>query len=302
MLLISRDMRNKSDRPNLVFVFADQLGLNHCGYAGATKANTPNMDGLASQGVRFGNAVSTMPVCSAYRASLLTGKYPTSTGMVINELRMKTDDVCIGHVLTRAGYRTGYIGKWHLYANELGNHHDPKNSHIPPGPNRLGFDGYWAAYNFHHEYYNAYYHRDSPERISYGPGVYEPDGQTDLAIDFLRRAGRADQPFALFLSYGTPHDPWDRRNVPRRFYDLFRGVGFPPPPNYSQEKDPYGDDWSNMDQSPADLEELSGSGGPSGRTGTGLFVKNRSIGEGSGRELQGHAALDRSRGMAFSGR
>ncbi|MCP4641479.1 MAG: sulfatase-like hydrolase/transferase, partial [bacterium] len=146
--------------PNLVFVFADQLGRNHCGYAGADKARMPRIDQFAREGVDFSNAVSTMPVCAAFRASLFTGKYPTSTGMVINELRMNTNHECIGHVLTRAGYRTGYIGKWHLYANELGRHFDPKNSFVPPGPDRLGFDGYWAAYNFHHLYYNTYYHTD----------------------------------------------------------------------------------------------------------------------------------------------
>ncbi len=75
-----------------------------------------------------------MPVCAAYRASLFTGKYTTSTGMVINELRMNPNHRCLGHVLTEAGYDTAYIGKWHLWANELGNHLDPKNSFTPPGP------------------------------------------------------------------------------------------------------------------------------------------------------------------------
>lgn len=92
-----------------------------------------------------------MPVCAAYRASLLTGKYTTSTGMVINELRIQTTHDCFGHVLTRGGYQTGYIGKWHLYANVLGNHENPHNSFTPPGPDRLGFDGYWASYGFHHD-------------------------------------------------------------------------------------------------------------------------------------------------------
>jgi len=71
-------------RPNLLFIFADQLGYQRCGYAGDRKARTPNIDKLASQAVNFQNAVSNMPVCSAYRASLFTGKYTTSTGMVIN--------------------------------------------------------------------------------------------------------------------------------------------------------------------------------------------------------------------------
>lgn len=250
--------------PNIIFVLADQLRYQSCGYAGDGKALTPNMDKLASSGVSFRQAVSSMPVCCAYRASLFTGKYTSSTGMVINELRMNTDHTCLGHCLTQAGYDTGYIGKWHLYANQLGNHHDPKNSFVPRGPDRLGFDGHWAAYNFRHNYYelhiknthlDAYYHTESPEKISYGEGVYEPDAQTDLAIDYISRARDGDKPLFLSLNYGTPHDPWSRRNVPEAFYDMFKDVPFPPPPNYSDELDPYGDTWSNIEKNPEVLDK-----------------------------------------------
>ena len=78
-------------QPNLIFVFADQLRYSSCGYAGDPLAHTPNIDRLAAQGTSFSNAVSSTPVCSAYRASLLTGKYTTSTGMAINELRLSPD-------------------------------------------------------------------------------------------------------------------------------------------------------------------------------------------------------------------
>jgi len=198
--------------------------------------------------------VSNMPVCSAYRASLFTGKYATTTGMVINELRMNPNHTCIAHLLTRAGYETGYIGKWHLWANQLGRHDDPRNSFVPPGPHRLGFDGFWAAYNFHHHYTNAWYHGDSPERVSYGPGVYEPDGQTDLAIVFLRRAAKTGRPFALFLSYGVPHDPWSDDNVPAEYRALFEDTAFPHPPNYRAEDDPYADAWGRLE--PEERERL----------------------------------------------
>lgn len=250
--------------PNIIFVLADQLRYQSCGYAGDRKAHTPNIDGLAASGVSFRQAVSSMPVCCAYRASLFTGKYTSSTGMVINELRMNTHHTCLGHCLTQAGYDTGYIGKWHLYANELGNHHDPKNSFVPRGPDRLGFDGHWAAYNFRHNYYDfhlngihfdAYYHTESPEKIPYDEGVYEPDAQTDMAIDYITGAKDGAKPFFLSLNYGTPHDPWFRRNVPEEFYGMFKDVPFPPPPNYSDELDPYGDAWSNLKKNPEALDE-----------------------------------------------
>lgn len=143
------------ERPNILYIFADQLRYQSCGYAGDENAITPQIDRLAAGGVNFKNAVVSMPVCSAYRASLFTGKYTTSTGMVINEVRMNPRHRCLAHILQEGGYETAYIGKWHLWANELGNHTDPKNSFVPPGPDRLGFDGTWAAFNFSHDYYHT---------------------------------------------------------------------------------------------------------------------------------------------------
>ena len=237
----------RTTRPNLVFLFADQLRVQACGYAGDRRARTPSIDRLAAQAANFCNAVSNTPVCAAYRAALFTGKHTTSTGMAINELRLSPEHECFGHVLTRSGYETGYIGKWHLWANQLGHHDDPRNGFIPPGPYRLGFDGYWAAYNFHHNYYDTYYYKDTPEKLRYGgPGTYEPDAQTDMAIDFMRRADRGGKPFALFLSYGTPHDPWGWNNAPKQYADMFRGVEFPLPPNYWPDNDPHADNWAKM--------------------------------------------------------
>lgn len=128
--------------PNLVYIFADQLRYQSLGYTGDIKARTTNLDSLASQGVSFSNAVSNTPVCAPYRASLFTGKYASSTGMVINELRMNPEHKCFGHILTKNGYETGYIGKWHLWANEAGYHDHGRKPYIPPGKYRLGFDGY----------------------------------------------------------------------------------------------------------------------------------------------------------------
>ena len=237
-------MASGNRKPNLVYVFADQLRYQACGYAGDTRARTLNIDQLAAEGANFCNAVSGSPMCAPYRASLFTGKYASSTGMAINELRMNPNHDCFGHVLHRNGYQTSYIGKWHLWANQLGKHHDPQNSYIPPGPHRLGFDGEWSAYNFHHTYFDTYYHKDSPEKITI-PG-YEPDGQTDLAIEYLQRASTEDDPFALFLSIGTPHDPWTQNNVLSAYYEMFQDVDFPLPPNYKEENDPYGDTWAMM--------------------------------------------------------
>src|SRR5262249_27055417 len=114
-------------RPNLVYVFADQLRYQSCGYAGDPHARTPHIDRLAAQGCNFQQAISNTPVCAPHRASLLTGKCQSSTGMVINELRLSPEHDTFGRVLTRGGYRTAYIGKCHLWANELGHHEETRN-------------------------------------------------------------------------------------------------------------------------------------------------------------------------------
>ena len=189
-------------KPNLIYVFADQLRYASCGYAGDDYARTPNMDRLAAESCNVHQAVASTPVCAPYRASLMTGKYQSSTGMVINEIRLSPEHRCFGQVLTEGGYHTGYIGKWHMWANQLGHHELVKNGFTPPGPYRLGFDGYWAAYNFNHYYFHSPYFLNNAE-----PHIrqdYEPDGQTDMAIRFVKDAARKDEPFALFLSWGPP--------------------------------------------------------------------------------------------------
>lgn len=232
------------EKPNLLYVFADQLRADALGYAGNTIVNTPNIDRLRHEGVLFTNATTVSPVCAAYRASLLTGKYTSSTGMVINEIRMNPNHHCIGHVLGEGGYQQAYIGKWHLWANST-DHTSMENHFVPPGPHRLGFDGYWAAYNFWHEYYRAFYFEN--DFVRHDVDGYEPDVQTDLAIDQLRQFTTQKAPFSLFLSYGTPHDPWTQANVPEEYYAMFRDVDIPFPETWSDTPDQYMDRFKDPD-------------------------------------------------------
>ncbi len=238
-----------TDRPNLLYVFADQLRRESCGYTGYKNAITPNIDALHDNSVDFTQAVSGHPVCAPYRASLFTGKYTSSTGVVINEIRFNPNQRCIGHILTEGGYETAYIGKWHLYADELGNHYDPKNSFVPKGPDRLGFDDCFAAYGFHHEYFapHAYYHEDGPEKIF--ADKYEPYAQVDLALRHLKRLSEnPEKPFAMFLSIGVPHDPWTPDNVPKEMLDRFDPKNYGYPPNYLPTDDPHGDNWAHLSE------------------------------------------------------
>lgn len=244
--------KNMSKKPNLIYIFADQLRYFSLGYTGDGNALTPHIDAWSKGCTNLCQAVSGHPVCAPYRASLLTGKYTTSTGMVINEIRMNTHHHTFADVLNENGYETAYIGKWHMYAAELGNHYDPKNSYIPKGRDRLGFNDYFAGYNFRHEYSpgTAYYHLDSPEKIYYDK--YEPDAQTDMTISQLQRLSKGDRPFALFLSIGTPHDPWVPENVPAECLERFRDRTFRLPPNYLPDNDPHADEWARLSQAERD--------------------------------------------------
>lgn len=233
--------RDKARRPNLVYVFADQLRADALGFAGNPKAITPHFDRFASQSLNFSNAVSVMPVCAAYRASLLTGKYPSSHGVVINEVCMNPNHRSIAHVLGEAGYRTAYIGKWHLL--------DLYNRPALRGPERLGFNDFWAAYNFNHESFHEYYYTDAPDgriqRVSL-EGQHGPTEITSVAAKFIEDAARGDAPFAMFLSWNPPHDPWSRANVPAANYEQFRNATFGLPENFKDTPDPYMDRYPDL--------------------------------------------------------
>lgn len=194
--------------PNLLFVLADQLRASSVGYAGEENVITPNLDRFAREGTIFTAAVSPLPVCTPYRGSLLTGRTPLSTGLIINDIPLKTTETSIAHVLNAAGYDTAYVGKWHL---DGANRPAP----VPPGPRRQGF-GYWMGANFEHNYDRSVY-TDNEGRQAIWPG-FDAEAQTTHVIEYLERRDRA-RPFCVFLSWGPPHHPY--RTVPRRYLDMY---------------------------------------------------------------------------------
>lgn len=206
-------------RPNILFVFADQLRGSSLGHVGKENVHTPNLDAFAREGIRFTRAVANCPLCCPMRASLITGLHPLSHHVVTNDFPLKTDVPSIAKSLGAAGYDTAYIGKWHLDLADRG-------CFTPPGPRRQGFD-YWAACNCNHSYFEAFYYRDEPEPIWIDG--YEPTAQTDLAIDYLRGASGREKPFCLFLSWGPPHCPYD--HVPKLFRDMYPPESITPRPN-----------------------------------------------------------------------
>ena len=199
----------KSARPNIVFVLADQWRAKATGYNGDPNVKTPNLDRLAKESLNFCNAVSVCPVCTPYRAALMTGRFPTSTGMFINDAYLPDEELCLAEVLKDAGYATGYIGKWHLDGHG-------RSSFIPP-ERRQGWD-YWKAAECDHNYIHSHYYAGTSPEKKFWPG-YDAYAQTKDAQSYLREQVGRGQPFALVVAYGVPHFP--HNIAPQEYQKLY---------------------------------------------------------------------------------
>ena len=188
-----------SERPNVLIIYPDQMRADVMGCAGNPLVRTPNLDRLAAGGVRFENAFTSYPLCCPFRGSVMTGKYAHAHGMMANHHELPLGQTFLAEVFAEAGYRTGYVGKWHL---DTGG----KIVHVPP-ERRLGFQ-WFVGFNRGHEYMDpVFYRQDDPRpRAS---RRYEPDVQTDHLIEFMQEAsGEACQkPFLAMVAYGPPHPP-----------------------------------------------------------------------------------------------
>ena len=194
---IGKQTPRSKGKPNIVFVLTDQWRAQATGYAGNPNVKTPNLDALASRSINFENAVSVCPVCTPYRASLMTGRYPLSTGMFMNDLYLPSEELCMGEIFKEAGYETAYIGKWHLDGHG-------RDVYIPRD-RRQGFD-YWKAMECTHEYNESYYYAgDDPTKLKWKG--YDAYPQTQDAQNYIREHAKGDKPFLLVMSYGGPHFP-----------------------------------------------------------------------------------------------
>jgi arylsulfatase A-like enzyme len=187
----------EKSKPNVLVILTDQWRAQATGYSGDQNVKTPHLDSLSAQSVNFQNAVSGMPVCSPFRASLLTGQRPLTHGVFMNDVQLDTAAVTIGKVFANAGYSTGYIGKWHM---------DGRGRHqfIPPS-RRQGFE-FWKANECTHDYnHSPYFDNDSIRKFWKGYDTFE---QTDEAIGYFDAQKTSENPFMMVLSYGTPHAPY----------------------------------------------------------------------------------------------
>src|SRR2546429_8430764 len=142
LLLVAAVGLAATSRPNIVLIYSDDVGYGDVGCYGATRVKTPNIDKLATGGLRFTNAHSPSATCTPSRYALLTGEYAwrrKGTGVLPGDAKLiiAPGRETIPLLLKRAGYATGCVGKWHL---GLGDGHPDWNGEIKPGPLEVGFD------------------------------------------------------------------------------------------------------------------------------------------------------------------
>ena len=200
---------SQSRKPNVLIFLVDDLGWSDLACYGSSFYETPNIDALARQGVRFTDAYATCHVCSPSRASILTGKYPARVKLTdwltgrkdYSFQRLKSarihqalplDEVTLAETLKRHGYRTGHFGKWHL-------------GEASTGPLDQGFD-VQVPRNWYKGWPKAGYHAPFKlDGLAGDTGDYLTDRLTDEAIQFIE--DQRGEPFFLYLSHFAVHDP-----------------------------------------------------------------------------------------------
>lgn len=186
-----------SKQPNVVFVLTDQWRAQAMGYAEEDPVSTPQLDAFKQEAAHFSHALACSPVCGPNRACIFTGLYPQHHGVIKNNQAAVNPDQLLSQVFKKAGYRNGYIGKWHLNGRDAHSVHKG----MTPEATRRDYD-YWTSAIHNHAHFRLEF-EENGERVDYGDG-WQPDHLTDKAIDFINV--NDDRPFNLVVSYSPPHN------------------------------------------------------------------------------------------------
>lgn len=225
-------------KPNIIFILTDDQGAWAMRCAGNTDVQTPNLDYLAQNGVRFENFFCASPVCSPARASILTGCIPSqhgvhdwicsgnldkeSLGSMKNDPYYRCEDKPIQYleglrtytdILNENGYTCALAGKWHL-----GDSMTPQH----------GYDKWFTIGRGGCLYYKADIVEDGKV---YYEDRYITDVITDKAISYIEELGGKDEPYYINVNYTAPHDPWDEDQHPKEFVELYRECQFEATPD-----------------------------------------------------------------------
>lgn len=207
----------RQEKPNVIVFFTDQQRWDTTGSHGNPLGLTPNFDRTALTGTHLHHAFTVQPVCGPSRACLQTGMYATQNGCYRNAIPLQPATRTLAHSFKDAGYRTSYIGKWHLAANEP----------VPPAE-QGGYDDWLGANKL--EFTSDAYHtvvfdkHQHPRRL---PG-YRVDALTDAAIRYIDE--HQEEPFFLFLSHLEPHhqNHLDDYPAPTGYRERYTGAWLPP--------------------------------------------------------------------------
>jgi len=197
-------LKAQNKKPNIILIMADDLGYGDLSSYGSTIIKTPNLDNLASSGIKFTDFHSNGMVCTPTRAALMTGRYQQRTGLseVVSVrwhhgIGLDQKEITFAEILKKAGYKTALFGKWHLGT-------EPKYNPIHQGFDEfIGFTGgnvdYFSHLNLNREL--DWWHM---EKLKDEPG-YQTEIITQHAINYIKKAD--DQPFCLYIPFGAPHTP-----------------------------------------------------------------------------------------------
>ncbi len=228
----------RKNAPNIVFVFPDQMRGQAMGFLGEEPVLTPNLDSFAAESLVLPQAVSNYPVCSPFRAMLMTGRYPhankvtgnCNTGSAPYDCELQETDRCWSDVFKSKGYSLGYIGKWHLDSPhkpyiKCSNNSEKFawNEWCPPN-RRHGFD-FWYAYGTYDQHNRPMYWSTDVSRDEFSyVDQWSPEHEADLAIKYINNDGgnyrAAGKPFALVVSMNPPHMPY--KLVPQKYVNSYK--------------------------------------------------------------------------------
>ncbi|WP_281550215.1 sulfatase-like hydrolase/transferase [Murimonas intestini] len=238
-------------KPNIVFFFSDQQRWDTAGCLGGPAQVTPNLDAMAKEGVCFTNAFTCQPVCGPARACLQTGKYATQTGCYRNNIALPMKEKTLASYLKEAGYKAGYVGKWHL-ASTGDASNEPLEDPVEyifegvPRERRGGYDDFWIASDVLEATSHGYggYLFDEKNKKTEFTG-YRTDAVTDYALGYIK-SWRKDEPHFLFLSHIEPHHQNDRNCFEGPAGSKERFKDFAAPADLKDAPGDWGSDWKTQ--------------------------------------------------------
>ena len=198
---------NPVEKPNIIYIMADDHAYQAMSCYGSDLNETPNIDRIAEEGMRFENSFVTNSICAPSRAVLLTGKHSHLNGQLTNGNTFDGDQLTFPKLLQETGYQTAMIGKWHLRS-------DPQ-----------GFD-YWNVLPGQGHYYNPDFIEMGERKRHTG---YVTDITTDFALDWLKNQRDPERPFCMLLHHKAPHRNW---KPAQEYLTLFDDTTFDPPANF----------------------------------------------------------------------